>query len=199
LDSHQSGDGKAGFERKYADADHSEKARQSRAVRINDVMMSDTIPEETIGDGPERADLLLRRFVGKQLLSVEQSEYQLRLIFGSDAELIVSSAWRLRKHITTLIGSGDSRRTEIAAHCADLLGARVVSTSVVQSWDTTLVLERDYVLEVFPDSVQYEMWEAHMDIGLIVFSGGHATFFPPASHGQSQAGGRDGIRKKDAG
>jgi hypothetical protein len=87
------------------------------------------------------------------------------------------------------------RRTEIVAQFADLLGVRVVSTSVVQSWDTTLSLERGYVLEVFPDSVQYEMWEAHLDIGLVVFSGGRSTFFPPASHGHSQAGGGDGISK----
>lgn len=153
-----------------------------------------TTPEEILSDGPERADLLLRKFVGRQLSSIERSEHQLRVVFGPGAEFIVSSAWRLRQNSSTLIGSGDSRRTEILAQFADLLNTRVVSTAVTRSWETTLSLERDYVLEVFPDSVQYEMWEAHMDIGLIVFTGGHTTFFPPASHGNSQADGGDEIR-----
>jgi hypothetical protein len=49
-------------------------------------------------------------------------------------------------------------------------------------------LEKDYILEVIPDSVQYETWEAHVEAGWVVFVGGEVTLFPPAaSSGDGQA------------
>jgi hypothetical protein len=61
-------------------------------------------------------------------------------------------------------------------------GLEVISTSVSPSWDTRLVLENEYVLEVIPDSVEYETWEAHIEADWVIFVGGEVTLFPPAKN-----------------
>ncbi len=143
-------------------------------------MKTDT--EKNSNDDINRADLLLRGFVGRRLVLIEKSEYQLRLIFGPGTEFIVSSPWRLCRNNEPLVGSGDFRGAEANVQMADLLiGAKVLSTVVSQGWETKLSLEGGYVMDVFPDSVQYEIWEAHSEAGWIVFSGGRTTLFPPTS------------------
>jgi hypothetical protein len=145
-------------------------------------MKSDSDTEKKSGDGFDRADFLLRGLVGRQLVLIEKSEFQLRLIFGPGTEFITSSPWRLCQDSQPLIGSGDFRAAEATVPFADLVvGAKVVSTAVSRLWETKLFLERGYVLEVFPDSVRYEIWESHLEVGLVIFSGGNTTLFPPAS------------------
>jgi hypothetical protein len=41
------------------------------------------------------------------------------------------------------------------------------------------VLEDSYLLRVIADSVRYETWEAHLEAGWAIFSGGEITLFPP--------------------
>jgi hypothetical protein len=60
-----------------------------------------------------------------------------------------------------------------------LKGLKVVSASVLSSWETRLVLDRGYVFEVIPNSVRYETWEALLEVGWAIFSAGEVTIFPP--------------------
>ena len=146
-------------------------------------MKADSDTEKTSGDGFDRADFLLRGLVGRQLVSIEKSEFQLRLIFGPGTEFITSSPWRLCQDSQPLIqAAAIFEPAEATVPFADLVvGAKVVSTAVSRLWETKLFLERGYVLEVFPDSVRYEIWESHLEVGLVIFSGGNTTLFPPAS------------------
>lgn len=149
---------------------------------MNKSTSSNPMPNDSTG----RAEGLLAEFVGKEITSVDQGEFQLRLVFGSGISFIALSAWRLLQDSCLLIGSGDvqgskplDKEVDKELHC--LKGLRVLSASVSPSWETRLVLESDYVFELIPDSVRYEMWEAHLEVGLAVFSGGEITFFPPAA------------------
>jgi hypothetical protein len=47
--------------------------------------------------------------------------------------------------------------------------------------DTAIQFERNFLVETTVDASQYEAWEAHLDLGLVVFTGGHITIFPPAA------------------
>ena len=142
-------------------------------------MKPNTLSEETLGDGPERADILLRGLVGKRLVSAEKMEYQLRLMFGSGTEFVISSPWRLCHNSCALIGSGDFKGAEPATPFSDLTDAKVVSPEVAQTWETKVFFEGGHSLEVFPDSVKYETWEAHLESGWVVFSGAQTTLFQP--------------------
>jgi len=128
-----------------------------------------------------RAEDLLKAFVGNAVISSESSEYQLRLVFEKSLEFVVSSPWRVFLRGTLLVGSGDVGGENAKKVLNSIQGLAVTSTSVSPSWDTRLVLENDYILEVIPDSVQYETWEAHVEAGWVIFVGGEVTLFPPAT------------------
>jgi hypothetical protein len=129
-------------------------------------MKSDSGTENNSGDGFDRADPPAARIGRAAACFIEKPKYQLRLTFGPGTEFITSSPWRLCKDSQALIGSGDFRGAEATVPFADLLdGAKVVSTAVSRLWETKLFLERGYVLEVFPDSVRYEIRESHLEVG----------------------------------
>ncbi len=78
------------------------------------------------------------------------------------------------------MGSGDIKdgaSEEILRH---LEGLKVISIFVSDRWDTQLLFEQDRVVEVISDSVRYETWEAHLEVGWVVFAGGGTTLFPPS-------------------
>lgn len=128
-----------------------------------------------------RAEDLLKAFVGKAIISSESSDYQLRLVFENRLEFVVSSPWRLILRGALATGSGDVEGSDAGKILDSLRGLKVSLVSVSRSWDTRLVLENDYILEVIPDSVLYETWEAHVEAGWVVFVGGEVTVFPPAT------------------
>lgn len=132
-------------------------------------------------DKVRRAEDLLNAFVGKAIISSESSDFQLRLVFEKNLEFVVPSPWRVMCRGTFVGGSGDVGGTEAKKGIDSINGLKVVLISVSPSWDTRLVLEDDYILEVIPDSVQYETWEAHVEAGWVVFVGGEVTVFPPAT------------------
>ena len=128
-----------------------------------------------------QAEGLLNTLVGKAVISSEASEYQLRIVFEQSFEFVVSSPWRIMLRGVLLGGSGDVGGVVANTVLASLKGLEIISASVLPSWDTRLVLRNECVLEVIPDSVQYETWEAHLEAGWIVFAGGAVTVFPPAT------------------
>jgi hypothetical protein len=131
-------------------------------------------------EGVRRANDLLSRLIGREITSLETGEFQLRLLFGKEVSFIADSAWRLVHDGRLLIGSGDGQGSKPLNGQLDRLeGLRVVSATVLPSWETRLVLDRDYVFELIPDSVRYEIWEAHLEVGWAIFSGGEITLFPP--------------------
>ena len=133
-----------------------------------------------------KASDLLRGLTGREITSLEKGEFQLRLLFGQDVSFIVDSAWRLLQDGRFLIGSGDvqgSKPLDQELNC--LTGLKVASAFVSSSWETTLVLDRGYVLDLIPDSVRYEIWEAHLEVGWAIFCGGEITLFPPGPRPQA--------------
>ena len=60
------------------------------------------------------------------------------------------------------------------------MGLKVVSTSISNCWDSYLCFEEDYVVQAISDTVQYETWEAHLEVGSVIFGDGDITVFPPA-------------------
>jgi hypothetical protein len=127
-----------------------------------------------------RAENLLREFVGRAVISSESSEYQLTITFEAGLEFVVYSPWRVMRRGALQGGSGDGGSVTVKKVLDSLSHLKVVSTSVSISWDTRLVLEEDYILEVIPDSVQYETWQAHVKTGSVIFCSGTVTVFPPA-------------------
>jgi hypothetical protein len=132
------------------------------------------------GDVP-RAEGLLNTFVGNAVISSESNEYQLRVVFEKSLEFVVSSSWRVMLKGVLLGGSGDVGGVNVKKVLDSIKGLKVISACVFPSWDTRLVLENDYILEVISDSVQYETWEAHLEAGWVIFVGGEVTLFPPAT------------------
>jgi len=64
---------------------------------------------------------------------------------------------------------------------ASLIGLKVVSASILRFEDTELRLERGFIVQVISDAVQFETWDAHLDVGWVIFSDGKLTIFPPPS------------------
>jgi hypothetical protein len=128
-----------------------------------------------------RAEGLLNTFVGNAVISSESNEYQLRLVFEKSLEFVVCSPWRVALKGVLLGGSGDVGGVNVKKVLDSTKGLKVISACVSPSWDTRLVLENDYILEVISDSVQYETWEAHLEAGWVIFGGGEVTLFPPAT------------------
>jgi len=130
----------------------------------------------------DRAQQLLSNFVGRTLSSLECGEFELRLIFEDKSEFVTRSPWRLTLRGDLLTGSGDSKERSSGEILKHLNGLRVVSTHISDYGDTKLFFEKDHVVEAVSDSVQYETWEAHLEVGWIIFSaGGGVTVFPPAA------------------
>jgi hypothetical protein len=128
-----------------------------------------------------QAESLLTTLVGKAVITSEASEYQLRIVFDKSLEFVVSSPWRITLRGVLLGGSGDVGGVIANTVLSSLKGLEIISASVLPSWDTRLVLQSEYVLEVIPDSVQYETWQAHLEAGWVIFAGGAVTVFPPAA------------------
>jgi hypothetical protein len=126
-----------------------------------------------------RAENLLTSFVGKVIASAEKGEHRLRLLFGERLEFVVGSPWRITLNGDLFCGGADSE-VYIAKALESIKGLKFVSASVSSSWDTRVLLTNDYALEVIADSAQYETWEAHVEIGWVIFMGGKVTVFPPA-------------------
>lgn len=130
----------------------------------------------------DRAQQLLSSFVGRTMSSLVCGEFELRLIFGDKSEFVTRSPWRLTLRGDLLTGSGDSKERSSGELLRHVGGLRVVSTCISDCGDTQLLFEKDHVVEAISDSVQYETWEAHLEVGWIIFSaGGGVTVFPPAA------------------
>ena len=132
-------------------------------------------------EGVRRANDLLSGLIGRRITSLDKGEFQLRLVFGQNVCFVALSAWRMLQDGRFLLGSGDVQGSKpLAEEMNCLKGLKVVSTTVLSSWETKLVFDNDYVFELIPDSVRYETWEAHLEVGQAIFSGGEITLFPPA-------------------
>ncbi len=126
-----------------------------------------------------RAESLLNELVGSAIIAAERFEYQLRLKFEGDYYFDVFSPWRLIQNGEMLFGSGDGI-VYVKKELAKLCGLNVLSASVFPSGETRLLMENDFLLEVIPDSVQYEMWTTDVQSGSVVVAIGNVTVFPPA-------------------
>jgi hypothetical protein len=125
-----------------------------------------------------RAQQLLSECNGRGVSSIECDKLHLEIVFEDRSSFITQSAWRLFLRGNLLMGNNDQASEELLSH---LQGLKVVSNSISDHWDTRLVFEKDYVLEVICNSVRYEAWEAHLDTGLVVFAPGGTTVFPPSA------------------
>ena len=135
-------------------------------------------------DEIRRAECLLNALVGNAVASAECDKYNLRIGFEGDLWFNTSSAWRVMRGSAPLFGSGDigeKSSIDVQKALGSLKGLRVISTLVSTSWETQILLEKDCFVDVFPNSVQYEVWEAHTKDGWVIFSGGGVTVFPPAT------------------
>jgi hypothetical protein len=136
-------------------------------------------PEELMSEiWHDRAQSLLSELVGSAINTAERLEYQLRLKFEGDYYFDVFSPWRLIQNGEMLFGSRDNI-VYVKKELANLCGLRVLSASVLSAGETRLFAENDFLLEVIPESVQYEVWTAHVKTGLVVVSIGNVTVFPP--------------------
>ena len=130
--------------------------------------------------GEYRAEQFLKGLVEKKIVDIEKDEYQLRLLFERSNEFVVSSAWRFLHANRFVVGSGDSAKMQDdALEC--LKEMKVIAVSISSSWETDILIENDYRLEVICDSIQYESWEGHLETGWAVFEGGEMTLFPPTT------------------
>ena len=136
----------------------------------------------------DRAQQLLSSLVGSGVSSIECDELQLRLIFGDRSEFVTQSSWRLTLRGDLLMGSGDIKDRASEEILGHLKGLKVLSILISDRWDTQLLFENDHVVEVISDSLRYETWEAHLEVGWVVFAGGGTTLFPPSA--PSNADGR---------
>jgi len=125
---------------------------------------------------------MLSEFVGGGISSVEYDEFQLRLIFEDKSEFVTQSPWRLMLTDNLAVGSGDIKDRGSEEVFGHLRGLKVDSVVISNCGDTQLLFENDRVLEVIADSARYETWEAHIEAGWVVFTGGNCTtLFPPSS------------------
>src|ERR1700735_305658 len=131
----------------------------------------------------ERAQQLLSECNGSGVSSIEWDELHLRLTFENEHSFVTQSAWRLFLRGEMLMGNQDQASEELLSR---LKGLKVVSNSIFDDWDTRLVFEKDYVLEVICDSVRYEAWEAHVETGWVIFAPGGTTVFPPAERSRAE-------------
>jgi hypothetical protein len=134
-----------------------------------------------LDNGVQKAADHLSTFVGKILASCSFDQLRSRFVFEGDSEFVTDSPWRLMRDDAILFGSGDFGATgmEIDKHLESLKGLRVVSTSVSHSCDTRLLLEKVFAVEIIPNSARYEIWEARIETGWVIFMGGEVTVFPP--------------------
>jgi hypothetical protein len=79
------------------------------------------------------------------------------------------------------LGSGDIGSEADAGSLRSLKGLNVLASSIADTWDTTLHLEKNYLIEVLSNSCKYEVWEAHVAEGWVICMDGGVTIFPPAS------------------
>lgn len=129
----------------------------------------------------ELAQTILRSFIGKTLSAIECDEFHLELVFEDSSRFGTHGSWRVVQRDTFLFGSGDVGGQVPQDVFERLIGLKVISTSISNRSDTDLQFEEDYVLNAIMDTVQYETWEAHLDVGWVIFANGHITVFPPAS------------------
>jgi hypothetical protein len=129
----------------------------------------------------QMAQDLLKDLLGIEIESVDEAEHHLRLNLTSGYEFTTSSPWRILHQGRLVTGSGDySNRSEREVSLDFLRGARFRHVVLSPAWNTCLGLDNDYIFEVIPDSIQYEVWEAHLPSGHVIFIGGEPTVFPPA-------------------
>jgi hypothetical protein len=137
----------------------------------------------------DRAQELLSKFIGGEISSIECDEFQLRLVFGDKSEFVTQSPWRLFLRGELLVGSGDIGKRGSEEIFEHLKGIKVKSVVISDCGDTQLLFENDHVLEAMSNSVRYETWQAHLQAGWVVFTGGRSiTVFPPSAALPNAAG-----------
>lgn len=63
-----------------------------------------------------------------------------------------------------------------------------MSADITTCWDSTIHFGQDQIVQAIADTVQYGTWEAHVEIGSVIYGDGQITIFPPAP---TAAGGSD--------
>jgi hypothetical protein len=123
---------------------------------------------------------LLSRLANKTLSSIASDELHLELIFEAPFRFQTHCSWRLFAGDKMLIGQGDVG-SQIARDTLDrLIGLKILSVSVSNRFDTDFRFEGDYVLQAISDTMQYEVWDAHIEEGWVILEGGSIAIFPPA-------------------
>jgi hypothetical protein len=128
----------------------------------------------------ERAQMFLRKFIGKTLSAIECDEFHVELVFEDSSRFGSHGSWRVVQGGTFLFGSGDVGGQVPQDVLREMIGLKVIKTSISNRSDTDLQFEKDFIFEAIMDAVQYETWEAHLDVGWVIFSNGSVTVFPPA-------------------
>jgi hypothetical protein len=129
----------------------------------------------------ERAHAYLQNFVGKTLASFDCDESHLRLVFEGGTNIETHGPWRIVSHDILEVGSGDVGSPFSKDALELLIGRQLVHASITLTFVTGLGFEGDQTVELISDSVQYEVWEAHLKEAWVIFQEGQLTVFPPAS------------------
>jgi hypothetical protein len=129
----------------------------------------------------ENAQKRLCDFIDKTLSAIECDEFQLEILFHDGSRFRTQCSWRIAQGDSLLFGSGDVGGQISTDVLASLIGLKVVSASILRFEDTELRLERGFIVQVISDAVQFETWDAHLDVGWVIFSDGKLTIFPPPS------------------
>ena len=128
----------------------------------------------------ENAQTFLRSLIDKSLSSIECDEFHLELLFHDGSHFNTQCSWRIGQGDSLLFGSGDIGGQISKDVVGALIGLKVVSASISNFEDTDLCFEKGYVVHTISDTAQFETWDINLDVGWVIFSGGHITVFPPA-------------------
>jgi len=129
----------------------------------------------------EQACTYLQNFVGRTLESYECDELHLRLVFEGGTNIQTHGPWRIVSHDVLEVGSGDVGSAFSKDTLDLLIGRKLIHASITLTFITGLGFEDDQTIELISDSVQYEIWEAHLKEAWVIFQDGQLTVFPPAT------------------
>jgi hypothetical protein len=107
----------------------------------------------------------------------------MELVFKDHSRFQTHCSWRIMKSNSLVFGGGDIGDPVSQNAYIGLIGLEVTLASMSNLGDTKLTFDEDYAVEAIADTVQYESWDAHLDVGWIILSGGHITVFPSAPIG----------------
>ena len=136
----------------------------------------------------ELAQTYLRSFIGRTLSSMECDELHMELVFEDDARFQTHCCWRFMHGDSLIYGHGDIGGQVSKDVFAGLIGLKVISTSMSSFGDADLRFEKDHSVQTILDTVQFETWDAHVEEGWVIFTGGSTTVFPPPTRPEATGG-----------